>query len=609
MNKYKTFLIIDKDEEESNRRSKNLRKSKSKDLQILNKKHKKQQENNSDKYYDDIFEKFCKTIKDNNINVCNRIRENNYLTLGNFNRINNINNINIPIKKEENKSLEKENINKILNGNTQIKNEENKSLQNDKDKIIKILNGTIPIKKGENKSSKKEKKNKTLNGNIQENKSSKKEKKNKASNTNTNNINTENKNEEKKTKKKGKNNKVSNINTENNNEEKKYQKKEKKKKKINIKTENINEDNKSEKKENDNKLNNINIPKPNNNKDFLKDLVKDSFTLEFLDYSFTAFKSIDNILYFISTNQKRSIISYNIIDNKKINEIKNAHKTQIESFRYYLDNTNKRDLIISLSSVDNNIKLWNIIHSECIFSIEKINNFGYLYSACFLTDKFQNKSYIMTSNFLNYDMKADPIRLFDLNGNKIKKIKECSDNTIFIDVYYDDKISKIYIITGNIGYIKSYDYYEDKLYYKYCDKNYDCKYDQQIRTISINFNTSYNYNNVIVFNDDENIKLIASSTDGNIRIWNFHSGELLNKIKIHNRNLYGICVWNKEYLFVGCGVKSVKLIYLKNGRIVKNIYGHKTSVLTMIKINHPKYGECLLSQDNSTKSWIVQNKY
>ena len=60
------------------------------------------------------------------------------------------------------------------------------------------------------------------------------------------------------------------------------------------------------------------------------------------------------------SNKDNSIISYDLIDYKKINEIKKAHKSLITSFRYIYDNLEYRDLIISISNKDSNIKLWNI---------------------------------------------------------------------------------------------------------------------------------------------------------------------------------------------------------------------------------------------------------
>ena len=160
---------------------------------------------------------------------------------------------------------------------------------------------------------------------------------------------------------------------------------------------------------------------------------------------------------------------------------------------------------------------------------------------------------------------------------------------MFIDTYYDKKFSKNYILTGNYGYVKSYDYDENKLYHKYCDNN-----SKSHDSIAININ-------------EDLIKLIESSEDGNIRIWNFHSGILLNKIKINNRSIYGICLWNNEYLFVGCRDKAIKLVEIKSGKIIKNYSGDNNYALTIKKVTLPKLGECLISQgwkNEQIKIWV-----
>ena len=60
----------------------------------------------------------------------------------------------------------------------------------------------------------------------------------------------------------------------------------------------------------------------------------DSYYIENL---FLVFKSINDILYLIYSNNDGSIISYDLIYFKKINEIKNAHCGKKINFRYYLD--------------------------------------------------------------------------------------------------------------------------------------------------------------------------------------------------------------------------------------------------------------------------------
>ena len=89
--------------------------------------------------------------------------------------------------------------------------------------------------------------------------------------------------------------------------------------------------------------------------------------------------------------------------------------------------------------------------------------------------------------------------------------------------------------------------------------------------------------------------MIDSYGDGNIRIWNFHSGDLLNKIKF-NAGIEGICLLNNEYLFMGCDDQTIKIIQLNKGKIIKYLIGHKDIVNSIKIFIHPKYGVCLLSQ-------------
>ena len=303
--------------------------------------------------------------------------------------------------------------------------------------------------------------------------------------------------------------------------------------------------------------------------------INDSYSKYLLPNAFSIFKSINNILYLIYSNKNKSIICYDLIQNKKINEIKNAHNKYITNFRYYLDKINLRDLILSISAYGNNIKLWNINNLNCLLHIKNINKNGYLYSACFMN--FNNNNYIITSNE-HFEL-PDPIKVYDFKGNKIKEINDSFDYTYYIDNYYDKKSYKYYIIAGNLGYIKSYDYNEDQIYYIYSDdddnKCHDC---------------------ALIYDKEEIIKLIDSSEDGNIRIWNFHSGKLLKIIEVSDKKLYEICLWNKEYLFIGCSDKSIKLLNLRNGIIIKELTGHNNVVISIKKINHPKYGQYLISQ-------------
>ena len=118
----------------------------------------------------------------------------------------------------------------------------------------------------------------------------------------------------------------------------------------------------------------------------------------------------------------------------------------------------------------------------------------------------------------------DPIIIFDFKGNTIKEINNSKDKIYFIDTYYDNRLSKNFIITGCEHYVKSYDYDKNEIYHKYPKENKSA------------------YHGVIINNyKNEIIKLIGISTDGYIRIWNFHSSELIKKfqlLKIYHKILF-----------------------------------------------------------------------
>ena len=183
---------------------------------------------------------------------------------------------------------------------------------------------------------------------------------------------------------------------------------------------------------------------------FLKDIVNDSFSKYWIDNMFCLFKSINDLLYLIYP-KNNSIICYNIIDDKKIIEIKNAHYRTICTFRNYLDKNSKRDLIISISPDDNNLKLWDAHTWDCLVNNEKVNQNGYLWSACLLNDN--NNIYIDTSNYIGKIRfkETSNLKLFDLKGKIIKVFKDSNYDTSFIDIYFDYnkfKSYKIYIIMG-----------------------------------------------------------------------------------------------------------------------------------------------------------------
>ena len=302
--------------------------------------------------------------------------------------------------------------------------------------------------------------------------------------------------------------------------------------------------------------------------------------------TFCVFKSINNLLILIYEINITSLISYDLVNDKQITEIKNIHKLQITNIRHYIDTINNRNILLSISSEENNLKVWNIKNWDCIYNYINVNKNMCLYSACFLN--YQNQNYIITNN-----NNFDTIKIYDLKGNKIKEIDDCIVQSFFIDTYLDKKYSKIYIITGNKGFVKSYDYEKNVLYNKY--NSYDYKI----------------HGSIIIYDNEDLIKLIESCVSGHIRIWNFHSGDLINDI-ISESGFYGICLWNNDYLFVSSTL-NFKLINIKNGKIIDKEFTHKkkyySPAQTIKKFVHPKYGECLILENSKEIDlWSIKSE-
>ena len=322
---------------------------------------------------------------------------------------------------------------------------------------------------------------------------------------------------------------------------------------------------------------------------YLTQLTDDSYSHWGIDNTFTTFTSLNNISYLVYATEEYSIHFYNLNEQKLVKVIENAHiEDQVTNFRHFVDKIKKRDILMSISADSRNVRLWDIKNWELLTNITKIYSTGYLYSASFLVD--DGKYYIATCNS---SQKSEKIKIFDFYGEYIKDISNSNEDTYFIDCYYDNKLNKYFILTGNISYVKSYDYKENKLYFKYADKG-----------------NKDGHDSIIVDNSKEVIKLIESSGDGFIRIWKFHTGELLNKIHIGKNELRGLCLWNNNYLFVGCTDNSIKLVELKNGIIIKSLTGLNNEVCTIKKIVHPTFGECIITQgweNDQIKLWVIKN--
>ena len=341
----------------------------------------------------------------------------------------------------------------------------------------------------------------------------------------------------------------------------------------------------------DNSIKYTNNPK---NIELLNDLIINSYSHKYLVNSFVVFQSKNNILYLVYSTKNKSIISYDLNEQQVMTQINNPHNDKyITNFRHIFSEKIGSDLLMSISSENNQIKIWNINNWNCIINLENIYLNGKIYSACFLHDNTKN-CFIISSNANNKNNMnwriSGPLKVYDLNGNTLKEINESDEYTCLVEAFYDKSKDKIYIITGNKNYVKSYEYTQNIPYKKYFEENSGIH-------LSVNIIENFGV-----------LKLIESCEgDGFIRIWDFHLGELLKKINTGNKCLCDICLWNEKYLIASYKGKSIKIVEMKNGTV--NATLNNINIVGIKKIVHKIYGECLLTQgfgDTHIKIWNLK---
>ena len=315
--------------------------------------------------------------------------------------------------------------------------------------------------------------------------------------------------------------------------------------------------------------------------------------------TFIAFESINKSFYLIYINNENLIISYDLINKQIISKINTSHSGDITHIKHYLDDTNKRDLIMTCST--NELKIMDIKKYQIIYELNQ--NFK---SAC-LT-KYNNKYCIALASEKN------PILIYDMEGNLIKEIK----NNFYINYIcsFEDGENS-YLITLNDLSMCSYRNFEFYKKYKQEYRKYGgcvcCNgYDSLQEMIEYSNGTPL----LCLVNKKDNgkMELIEFNKDDHynycIKIWDFHSAnaDLVNKIRLDG--FCSMCLINKNKLFVPC-YKKIKIFFLdvidEEGKFkeeqleeideFKEIEGDN---YFLRKIDLPSFGECII--------WKIANK-
>ena len=111
-----------------------------------------------------------------------------------------------------------------------------------------------------------------------------------------------------------------------------------------------------------------------------------------------------------------------------------------------------------------------------------------------------------------------------------------------------------------------------------------------------------------IYYKDNNDYLCSSCDNGYINIWDLYNKTIFKVINTNGCKLAHIIEWNTKYIIVAdYNNKTFKIIDIENNLINNINPEHKDRLVSIKKINHPIYGESLLSagRDKTIKLWVI----
>ena len=301
----------------------------------------------------------------------------------------------------------------------------------------------------------------------------------------------------------------------------------------------------------------------------------------------------DNKEYLVSPNNnnyKLDVIS--LLENKITVSLK-GHNNHIRTIRYFINNINSEEYLISADN-DIIVIIWEITYD---FNMKFKINTNYsdnIYSCLLLFDLINENNYIVTSSYAQLeDNEKSATKLYSLeNGQLIKYIIYSNKSAVYYLLsWYNKKNSKYYIIQFTFKAILINSVIDDELYCELIQEPED------------------NHLSGFIFNLDNKDYLCSSSYNGYINIWDLFNKSIYKVINTNDCVLCNIIQWNNKYSIVAdYDNKSFKIIDCEKGQVVKDIKGEHTDKVPCVKkIYHPLYGESLLTagQDNTIKLWSL----
>ena len=235
---------------------------------------------------------------------------------------------------------------------------------------------------------------------------------------------------------------------------------------------------------------------------------------------------------FESKNKTFNLNCYDIINDRYFSIFKDLHKNYFYSCRYFLDEENKRDLIITVS-LDKHVKVVNfkIEKSELIFDI----NFNSKEKEVIIYTAYFIREYVMVPFS---DNNYGTVKLYSMDSIYIHKIEENAGFILDLNKYFCEKRKKYYILISNSEGIYAYNLEGLNLYNKF------------IPPMEIKETKKYDFDEAYVVEKDDNKSILVGLcfNFGYLFFWDFFHKDLICKMET-NQGISDICLWNNNYIF------------------------------------------------------------
>jgi hypothetical protein len=303
-----------------------------------------------------------------------------------------------------------------------------------------------------------------------------------------------------------------------------------------------------------------------------------------IDSVFAAFTTNDGNQYIAWGDSKNLLNIYDLAQNTTVSQL-SGHTKHIFIVRHFFNKPETVDYLLT-SSYDKSLKIWNVQTLSVVRTIVDCHTSLYLYSALLLVDDSSSKMYAVSSAPNEY------MKVWDtLTGTFIRNVGTTSDYTYYIDSWYDESSKELYIINANSIDVKLYDFRTGLLFKTFKSEN------------------STWHMSALIHYMNEKPYLFETDGHGYLRIWDIHTGLIYKKIQASGTNLRGLCIWNDQYILAASSDKGFKIFDLNTFELKSTKIGHENVVCSIEKINHPSYGEGILTSaiDGTIRLWTFKN--